>query len=138
MIRPYEFMKPVAKPAPEAASIFGSSEIIRVDYDLSELRITILFKGSTKEINVVFSTPVGFRVLDEGDLVEFWEKYHMRNGWLYEVKSGGWHDLELKRDGYLSQLTNEIKEYLVVGENYCVSVMVHESERPKVTSGSAT
>ncbi len=131
-------MKPVAKPASEASTINGAGEIVEIDYDLLELKIILDFHRTPKKVTVVFSNPIGFRVLDEGDLLEFWENYHTGNGWLYKVVSGGWHDLESKRDGYLSKETRNVQEYLVVGENDCVSVLVDNSENPSVFTGSAT
>jgi hypothetical protein len=46
--------------------------------------------------HVVFRQPIGFRVLDEADLTEYWNTYSEPRGWLWEVERGGW--LELKRD----------------------------------------
>lgn len=129
-------MKPVAKALPEAETIDGSGEVIRINYDLSVLRVTLVFENLPNSVEVLFSMPTGFRVLDEGDLVEFWRDYHTGNGWLYEVSSGGWHELESRRDGFITQHTDGVKEYLVVGTNDCVSVLAHE--RPKVKGGNAT
>ena len=115
----------------------GPGEIVGVQYDLSELKINLDFVGMPTRITVAFANPVGFRVLDEGDLLEFWKDYHAGNGWLYEVESGGWHELESTREGYLSKETRNVQEYLVVGENDCVSVLVNDNERPRVYSGSS-
>ncbi|HDL00870.1 MAG TPA: hypothetical protein ENH23_01380 [candidate division Zixibacteria bacterium] len=131
-------MNPVVKPAPEASVINGTGEIVEINYDLLELEIILNFDRAPKKVTVVFFSPIGFRVLDEGDLLEFWENYHTGYGWLYKVVSGGWHDLESKRDGYLSKETRNVREYLVVGENDCVSVLVNDNEGPSVFTGSAT
>ena len=131
-------MNPVIKPAPEASTINGTSEIVEIIYNLLELKIILDFDRTSQKVTVVFSNPIGFRVLEEGDLLEFWENYHAGNGWLYEVISGGWHDLESKRYGYLSKDTRDVQEYLVAGENDCVSVLVDDYKRPDVFIGSAT
>lgn len=72
---------------------------------------------------VVFRRPAGFRVLDEGDLCEFWDDYHTGNGWLYEVEQGGWRELELTRPQFLApHLIPHLREYLVVCDK-CISVL---------------
>ena len=51
-----------------------------------------------------FRFPRGFRVLDEGDLLEFWGTEFWKSGlaqgsFLFEVLRGGWFDLEAQRSG---------------------------------------
>ena len=71
---------------------------------------------------VKFRDPIGFRVLNERDLGEFWDEYSQKNTWLYEVKSGGWLDLEKKRNTFISnRMVSELKEYFLADE-YCISV----------------
>lgn len=41
-----------------------------------------------------FEVASGFRVLDEGDLLEFWAAEVRVPGWLWRVTGGGWLDLE--------------------------------------------
>src|SRR5687768_14309645 len=48
-------------------------------------------------VRVVFRAVIGFRALDERDLGEFWPEYSEPNGWLWEVRSGGWVDVEKTR-----------------------------------------
>src|SRR5262249_27626318 len=62
---------------------------------------------------VIFRDPVGFRVLDERDLCEFWNAYSEPNGWLYEVHEGGWLELERKRELFNSRdFFPGLREYL--------------------------
>lgn len=105
----------------------GSPEITDVNYDLWFLRITLSFAGSRNPTYVQFEGVEGFRVLDEGQLLEFWGK-DAPNTWLYLIQSGGWLSLEQTREGApsLSELSG-LKEYLVAGINDCVSVIAHEA-----------
>lgn len=50
----------------------GMPEIINIDYDLWTLRVTLKFFTSDALIYVVFKNVIGFRVLNEGNLLEFW------------------------------------------------------------------
>jgi hypothetical protein len=91
-----------------------------IRYDFESLTIDIQGEGVLFG-HVVFDEPLGFRVLDERDLNEFWDTYHEGTGWLYEVKEGGWKDLENARGGFVSSIYYpELREYLVV-DNTCVS-----------------
>ena len=72
---------------------------------------------------VVFNRPAGFRVLNERDLCEFWDKYDQRNGWLYEVHQGGWLELETQRPLFNSHVFfSGLREFIVVDEE-CISVL---------------
>ncbi|HEY5548549.1 MAG TPA: hypothetical protein VIL17_03030 [Coriobacteriia bacterium] len=72
---------------------------------------------------VVFDSPIGFRALDERDMIEFWNTYSEPHGWLWQVSSGGWMELESSRTGFVdSSFIPELREYLVVDE-MCVSVL---------------
>nr|WP_257903543.1 hypothetical protein [Pseudoalteromonas sp. CR1] len=96
-------------------------EVINLNFDVDLLTITISIDGD--KIDIIFEEPAGFRVLDEGDLLEFWHECSLQAGWLHEIISGGWFDLESKRNGFSSCGNSEITEYLVVGVNYCVSIL---------------
>ena len=100
-------------------------EIVNVDYDLWTLRITLSFSKINKPVvYVIFKNVIGFRLLDEGSLLEFWGKGRA-NGWLWKVKSGGWFDLERSRKGFVEgYIENESREeYLVAGINDCLNVI---------------
>ncbi len=70
---------------------------------------------------VEFDGVIGFRVLDEGDLSEFWGPGVRAEGWLWLVTGGGWLDLEASRSGFMHH--SDGKEYLILGANECVSVL---------------
>ena len=71
---------------------------------------------------VSFRETVGFRVMDERDLREYWPTYSEPTGWLYDVEEGGWMELELKRSLFNPpEVIPGIKEWLFVDEQ-CVNV----------------
>jgi len=101
-----------------------SIEIINIDFDVELLTVTVRIDGD--KLDVTFDAPVGFRVLDEGDLLEHWPDCSAPSGWLYEIAGQGWLDQERQRGGFLSGHNPEIKEYFIAGVNYCISVFAWE------------
>jgi len=105
-----------------AAAKYKRTVVQSIEYDGPSLVIR-LQADETFEVQVIFRNPVGFRVLDERDLCEFWENYHEQNGWLYEVEQGGWLELERMRPLFNShEVFRGLREYLLVDE-MCVSVL---------------
>lgn len=106
----------------QAPTYKGTPDVSRIDYD-GKLSILLDFGNSENPIYVVFDSPRGYRVLDEGDLLEFWEPDSRADGWLWKIIKGGWLDLESTRSGFVSGLIGEYDEYLILGQNECVSVI---------------
>ena len=98
-------------------------EITRVDYDLHSLVVHIEPEYNCKPMTVTFDSPIGYRVLDEGNLLEFWNRFSLKDGWLFRITSGGWFELESRRNGFLSQHDSEIQEYFIIGVDECISVL---------------
>lgn len=94
----------------------------QLDPDLPALTLELDVEG-VGAAQVTFDSPIGFRVLDERDLTEFWNTYSEPNGWLWEVVSGGWMDLESTRREFIDRtFIDGLREYLVV-DDMCVSVL---------------
>jgi hypothetical protein len=68
----------------------GTPAVIQVSFDLWTLRITMQFPGISAPTYVEFENVSGFRVLDEGNLLEFWCPEVRKPGWLWLVEAGGW------------------------------------------------
>ena len=96
-------------------------EVTEIRYDLSVLRVTLDFASGDDPVCVEFRGVRGFRVLDEGDLLEFWDPETRPAGWIWKVHGGGWRDLETSRSGFLSG-DRDYAEFLVLGNDDCVSV----------------
>ena len=117
--------------------VFGPSErygekVVRsVQYDGKTLVIDIQGDGFAFA-RIYFTNPVGFRVLDELDLTEFWPEYSETNGWLYEVEEGGWLELENTRGVTVgskpesillsASMMPNLREYFIVDDK-CISVL---------------
>jgi hypothetical protein len=107
--------------------VSGSSrEVIAVSFDVRVLRVTVDLVRTRDWVYMDFRFPRGFRVLDEGDLLEFWGGSHPPDCFLFQVKGGGWLDLEAKRAGFASTQRENVTEYLVASEMNCVSVLAIE------------
>lgn len=97
-------------------------------YDLDDLKIIVVAE-SKKRIEVIFHHPIGFRCLDEGDLLEFWKNSEVTNNWLLQIEDSGWYAQESKRSGFISK-NNEVNEYLVKGQNDCINIL--DTNKPKI------
>lgn len=97
----------------------AGSEFSNVSYDLQNLRIRV---GHTV---VQFTDATGFRVLDEGDLLEFWPACSAKQGCgIFEIHDGGWLDQESARTGFISSSSRpNLREFLVTGPDDCVGVL---------------
>lgn len=110
--------------------------LISFSYEQNELKVLMSVDGHLAD--VVFPSVSGFRVLDEGDLLEFWAECNLSNGWLFEITHGGWFELESNREGFVSAHKHNVKECLVVSKKECVSVFCNDSQpiitwRPSVS-----
>ena len=101
---------------------YAEKAVGAVRFDGRDLVIEI--QGSAfSTVHLVFRAPAGFRVLDRRDLGEFWPEYSEPNGWLWEVHSGGWMDLERHRPLSSSHRSSApLREFLVV-DDMCVSIL---------------
>jgi hypothetical protein len=108
---------------PQVISIVSSPaetpDVECLTYDQWTLRITVRHKDGLRYVE--FAGVIGFRMLDEGDLTEFWNPRVRAEGWLWQVKAGGWLDLEAIRSGFMHHPDG--KEYLILGLDGCVSVL---------------
>jgi hypothetical protein len=100
----------------------GPFWITDIFYNSGQLVIKIKSKTGGECITVTFSEICGFRMLNEGDLLEFWPTCAQANGWLFRVIDGGWFEQESQRRGFLRGDVNGITEFLLPGQDDCVSV----------------
>ena len=119
--------KPVVRTFDVSSRYAGIPEITDLMFDLSLLRIALRFQSSESPVYLTIDGVRGFRVLDEGDLLEFWNSELRAEGWLWIVEKGGWFDLESFREGFLSAVTGGYTEYLLLGQNECVSIISNKA-----------
>jgi len=113
-----------ARSVPTPHSFPDGSEVTRIEYALGNLQVHVEGSGDATIVIIEFAEVLAFRVLDERDLMEFWPICSTPNGGLFEIKSGGWLSQEAARPGSLVAAVNpDAKEYLVTGEDDCVSVL---------------
>lgn len=121
--------------AVETICTFQSSvDIINVRLEWGELVVTLMSGGERKVATVRFSEVAGFRLLDEGNLLEFWPACAAVNGWLFLIKKNGWFDLESSRPGFLLEKGLGLSEYFIASQNSCLSVL--SGEEPTVETYS--
>lgn len=111
-----------ATPVPGSDGFPSAGRVSKIEF--SPRRLLVFMDGGDSEFAVSFEAVLGFRVLDERDLMEFWPACSTPEGWLFEVSEGGWLSLEKSRGGFLSSSMGfAVREYLVTGEDECVSVL---------------
>ena len=112
----------------------GHPKIVNINYDQWRLTITLKFLKKVNPVYVTFDNIIGFRVLDEGDLLEFWDNDLRLNSWFWNVEKGGWTDLEKSRSGFVSGSHNNSTEYLIIGINDCISIIAND--KPKINESN--
>ena len=116
--------KVVARPIGTEFRFVEGSDVVRLEYTPGRLVIHVRAAKKAPTAIVEFETILGFRVLNERDLTEYWPACSTPNGWFFEVQSGGWLSQERERDGScIAAMNPEAKEYLVTGDDDCVSVL---------------
>ena len=112
---------PVTRPVDLQVRSSEVPEITDIRFDCRALRLELTFLDPRELVSLAFPDVVGFRVLEEADLQEFWEPYSRSKSWLCQVQSGGWLDQE-KRSREVISFPDKLTEYFVAGEEYCVNV----------------
>jgi hypothetical protein len=115
-----------AKSVPCDPPLPEDMEIVRVEYAPNFLMVNTRSQGDSAPTLVEFADIIGFRVLDEGNLLEFWPECSSANGRLFEILAGGWLAQESLRPGSLfAPMKIQAKEYFLAGVDACVSVICH-------------
>ena len=104
------------------------SDIIEVFDSRSGLRIVVstwIDEVNQRLLEVSFRRVRGYRYLDEGDLLGYWqsEKLQTRHH-VYEITSGGWSNGEALEPGILDvSRVFEIREWFISTTNGCMNVL---------------
>lgn len=118
-----------ARPIGKTFSRDIESDVVEVTYSHSTgLRIIIdtgTDRFSPLIVEVTFPSVNGFRYLDEGDLIRYWESNEFKGGHhIYEILDGGWINGETLDPGLLS-VSSSVgqREWFVATTNYCVTII---------------
>ncbi|PJJ59073.1 hypothetical protein [Hymenobacter chitinivorans] len=84
--------------------------------------------GKDIDYDIVFDNPRGFKCLDEGDMINYWENPLLVDNWLFEILSGGWLDMEDSAGGFSSKALG-FREFLITGMDDCISVLSQQEPR---------
>ncbi len=114
------------------ATFPARSAVVRVAWEAGQLSVVV--RGASEgggSTAIDFPDVVGFRVLDERDLMEYWPACSSPDGGLFEIQQGGWLEQEQARPGScIGPMKLPRHEFLVVGCDNCVSVLT--SSQPRV------
>ena len=107
------------------------SDIIEVFHTESGLRVVVI--ASIDDFNqtyleFLFRYSRGYRFLDEGDFIAYWEsKMFDSNQHLYEILSGGWSNGEILESGIMSVSSSlGFREWFIVTTNGCMTVLSND------------
>ena len=109
--------------------------VSQLRYDTERLVVTLTSPSGASTAAIAFTEVVGFRVLDEGDLLEFWPACAVDKGWIFRVRENGWFDQEIARRGFLHHRASGLTEYFIAGQNDCISVLAGAA--PEVEGNSS-
>lgn len=87
--------------------------------------IDVVSKRSGRRGRVEFQDDSGLRILGELDLANMWmgaDRAALGASWLFEVRAGGWFDLESTREDFYTKHEPPVREFLIAGYQECVSV----------------
>jgi len=113
------------------------SDIIDFEWTNNGLKITISTWRNPEEqigIEYEFGGFSGFRYLDEGDLLSYWDIPDFKSGFhLFRIIKGGWKSGETTQSGILdvSRAIDELNEFFIATSNGCLTVLAYE--KPKIT-----
>lgn len=87
--------------------------------------IDLVSKRSGRRGRVEFQDDAGLRILGELDLASMWmggDPAALKEAWMFEVRAGGWLELESTREDFYTKHESPIREFLIAGYQECVSV----------------
>ncbi|MGM9484957.1 hypothetical protein ACS5PN_27455 [Roseateles sp. NT4] len=118
--------KPVGRPYTGQAE----SDIVEASLGRSGLRVLVeTYPHDTDArpgTEFLFEVARGFRYLDEGDLLAYWQSKAFASGHrLFEIEAGGWLDQERQQTGMLSttDAVGSFREWFICTSNGCMNVL---------------
>jgi hypothetical protein len=115
-------MPVTAKPLIHSLRLPTHAEITEVHHSSGVLKVVLEGLPQENRIVVRFANTEGFRVLDEGFLLEFWDECTTPKGLFFEIFAGGWLEQEQSQGRILKAIHPDLREFLVTGIDFCISV----------------
>lgn len=114
---------------------FEAHDIYEITYTRAGFRLVITgFVPGNKEsmfMEVFFPDIRGVRILDEGDLIRFWETEQFKGGHsVYQIQAGGWLSENVSGVLSVTESVGGYFEFLVATNDYCASIIA--SEKPAI------
>lgn len=105
------------------------TELQQLNFQGGQLDILIVGCQDESGCRVLFEEVIGFKVLDEREMLEYWPVCSTPNGWIFEVSANGWLQQDQARFALLNAggLKSKLKEYVITGINECVCVISRKS-----------
>jgi len=126
-------IKIAADPVGRQYATKGESDICELSLGASGLRAVVETRSHESDeriwVEYHFKIPRGFRFLDEGDLIPYWDSGVFTHGYhLFEITSGGWFSHELQIPGMVSvsEAIGNWREWFVCTSNGCLNVLTIE------------
>jgi hypothetical protein len=123
-------MQLAARPVGPRCTARSESDITELSLGRTGLRVVVQInlRDSDEQLQFEyhFDTPRGFRFLDEGDLLRYWESAAFSGDHhLFEILSGGWRDQECQFPGMLSvtSAVGAFREWFICTSNGCINVL---------------
>ncbi|HYR27352.1 MAG TPA: hypothetical protein VEU30_02735 [Thermoanaerobaculia bacterium] len=114
----------------DIGSLTYTDGMLRIEID------TLSSEGLEVCLEIEFTGPRGFRLLDEGDLLPYWEAGVFAGGYhLFEITAGGWRAQETQLGMLPVSDALDSNEYFVATTNTCLNVLAASppriDERPR-------
>lgn len=107
-------------------------DVDTINFSSNGLVITLSSARERRCWELSFIDAMGHRVLDEGDLLEFWPECSRPRGSIFQIQAGGWLAHESNREGFLlHHMQPDIREYFVNGSGACVCVLSQSAPKIK-------
>ena len=104
----------------------SGAELFKVVSEADNLEAFIEFFEGNTDVKIKFENIFGYKSLDESDLFDWWNFITLKDGWLFEVEAGGWKEFEATRSDFMSAAHEKLKEFLIISNNMCLSVLCYE------------
>jgi hypothetical protein len=107
-----------------------TSDLCDLSLGFSGLRVVVCLgedeHGNDKFVEIVFTAPRGFRYLDEGDLLPYWQSnaFDTSHYLVFEIKHGGWAEQEEQSGMFnVTAAVGNYREWFITSSNACLNVI---------------